>query len=171
MGASLPPGVWVGVGSSGTGEMVGVSVGAAVGFAVAAGADVAVGVDVAIGSGVGPEQAARVAMSIRMTGVAWMIVRSTGGSSFFVESTLHSTRLSSQSLRQFLFFAPLLGCSGRRSCPPVGRLRGTWPTPGSSSGKVPSRNGSLSSATAQRELRSWRTRRFCRKISPCRRTV
>ena len=85
MGASLPSGVWVGVGFSGTGEMVGVSVGAAVGFAVAVGAGVAVGVavavgvDVAIGSGVGPEQAARVAMSIRMIGVAWMIVRSTGG--------------------------------------------------------------------------------------------
>ena len=86
--------------------MVGVSVGAAVGVAVAVGAGVsvgvavAVGVDVAIGSGVGPEQAARVAMSIRMIGVAWMIVRSTGGSSFFQESTLHSTRLSSQSFRQ-----------------------------------------------------------------------
>ena len=85
MGASLPSGVWVGVGSSGTGEMVGVSVGAAVGFAVAAGAGVAggvavaVGVDVAIGSGVAPEQAARIAMSIRTIGVAWMIVRSTGG--------------------------------------------------------------------------------------------
>ena len=126
MGVSLPSGVWVGVGSSGTGEMVGVSVGAAVGFAVA------VGVDVAIGSGVGPEQAARVAMSIRMIGVAWMIVRSTGGVSFFVESTLHSTRLSSQSFRQFLFFAPLLGCSGRRNYPPLGRLRGTWPTSGNS---------------------------------------
>ena len=177
MGASLPSGVWVGVGPSGTGEMVGVSVGATVGFAVAVragvsvGVAVAVGVDVAIGSGVGPEQAARVAMSIRMIGVAWMIVRSTGGSSFFVESTLHSTRLSSQSFRQFLFLAPLLGCSGGRNCPPVGRLRGTWPSSGSSSGKVPSRSGRLSSATSQRALRSWRTRRFCRKISPCRRTV
>ena len=47
-----------------------------------------------------------------------------------MESTLHSTRLSSQSLRQFLFFAPLPGCSGRRSCPPAGRAKGTWPTSG-----------------------------------------
>ena len=116
--------------------MVGVSVGAAVGFAFAVGAGVAVGVavavgvDVAIGSGVGPEQAARVAMSIRMIGVAWMIVRSTGGFLFLrgVHPPFCPSLITVPSTIPVL--CPAARLQRQAELPPSRETKGTWPTSG-----------------------------------------